>query len=171
MHTVIRRYEGAGDSAEVARRAVEEFGPMLRDRPGFQGYYVVDAGDGVLATISVFDTEEAAVETTSAAAAWVRENLPELAENPPQVTAGSTAGETMETPARSSIRRASRCASGTPRVWIPTSATSSSSGLPSMISWAILERVLSSPSASRRDLPCTGACVVIRLLSGLAGPG
>ena len=42
MHTVIRRYEGAGDSAEVARRAVEEFGPMLRDRPGFQGYYVVD---------------------------------------------------------------------------------------------------------------------------------
>ena len=99
MHTVIRRYEGAGNSAEVARRAVEEFGPMLRDRPGFQGYYVVDAGDGVLATISVFDTEEAAVETTSAAAAWVRENLPELAENPPQVTAGSTAGVTMETPA------------------------------------------------------------------------
>src|SRR4029077_5863782 len=62
MHTVIRRYEGAGDSAEVARRAVEEFGPMLMDRPGFQGYYVVDAGDGVLATISVFDTEEAAIE-------------------------------------------------------------------------------------------------------------
>jgi len=99
MHTVIRRYEGAGDSAEVARRAVEEFGPMLRDRPGFQGYYVVDAGDGVLATISVFETEEAAIETTSAAAAWVRENLPELAANPPQVTAGSTTGVAMETPA------------------------------------------------------------------------
>ena len=92
MHTVIRRYEGAGDSAEVARRAVEEFGPMLKGRPGFQGYYVVDAGDGVLATISVFDTKEAALETTSAAAAWVQENLPELAANPPQVTAGSTAG-------------------------------------------------------------------------------
>jgi hypothetical protein len=99
MHTVIRRYEGAGNSAEVARRAVEEFGPMLRDRPGFQGYYVVDAGDGVLATISVFETEEAAIETTSAAAAWVRENLPELAANPPQVTAGSTTGVAMETPA------------------------------------------------------------------------
>ena len=60
MHTVIRRYEGAEDSTEVARRAVEEFGPMLRDRPGFQGYCVVDAGDGVLATITVFETEEAA---------------------------------------------------------------------------------------------------------------
>jgi hypothetical protein len=76
----------------VARRAVEEFGPMLKDRPGFQGYYVVDAGDGVLATISVFDTEEAALETTPAEAAWVRENIPELADIPPQVTGGSTAG-------------------------------------------------------------------------------
>ena len=99
MHTVIRRYEGAGDSAEVCRRAVEEFGPMLSSRPGFQGYWAVDAGDGVLATITVFDTEEAAVETTSAAAAWVRENLPELASIPPQVTAGATAGVMAETPA------------------------------------------------------------------------
>jgi hypothetical protein len=43
MHTVIRRYEGVGDTAEVARRAVEEFGPMLSARPGFQGYWAVDA--------------------------------------------------------------------------------------------------------------------------------
>ena len=48
MHTVIRRYEGVEDTAEVARRAVGEFGPMLSARPGFQGYYVVDAGDGVV---------------------------------------------------------------------------------------------------------------------------
>jgi hypothetical protein len=40
----------------------------------------------------VFETEEAAVESTSAAAAWVRENLPELASMPPQVTAGVTSG-------------------------------------------------------------------------------
>jgi heme-degrading monooxygenase HmoA len=99
MYTVIRRYEGADDSAEVVRRAVEEFAPMLRERPGFQGYYAVDAGDGVLATITVFETEEAAVESTSAAAAWVRENLPELASMPPQVTAGVTSGVGAETPA------------------------------------------------------------------------
>src|SRR6266568_4394835 len=63
MHTVIRRYEGVGDTAEVARRAVEEFGPMLSDRPGFQGYWAIDAGDGVAATITVFDTEEQATES------------------------------------------------------------------------------------------------------------
>ena len=99
MHTVIRRYEGAADSAEVCRRAVEEFAPTLAARPGFQGYYAVDAGDGVLATISVFETEEAALETIPAAAAWVRENLPELADLPPQVTAGSTLGMGAEAPA------------------------------------------------------------------------
>jgi len=41
-------------------------------------------------------TEEAALETTSAAAAWVRQNIPELAELAPQVTAGSTAGVAAE---------------------------------------------------------------------------
>lgn len=99
MHTVIRRYEGAGDSAEVCRRAVEEFAPMLAERPGFQGYWAVDAGDGVLATITVFETEEAALESTSAAKAWVAENLPELAALPPQVTAGATTGVMGEVPA------------------------------------------------------------------------
>jgi hypothetical protein len=99
MFTVIRRYEGAGDSAEVCRRAVSEFGPMLSERPGFQGYWAVDAGDGVLATITVFESEDEAVASTSAAASWVRENLPEIASIQPQVTAGSTTGVMAETPA------------------------------------------------------------------------
>lgn len=99
MHTVIRRYEGVEDTAEVARRAVEEFGPMLKDRPGFQGYWVVDAGNGVMATITVFETEDAAVDSTSAAADWIRESLPELASNTPQVTVGSTTGVMAEAPA------------------------------------------------------------------------
>lgn len=99
MHTVIRRYEGVQDTGEVARRSVEEFGPMLRDRPGFQGYWVVDAGDGVLATITVFETEDAAVDSTNAAASWVRENMAEMVQNPPQVTAGSTTGVMAEAPA------------------------------------------------------------------------
>jgi hypothetical protein len=99
MHTVIRRYDGIGDTAEVARRAVEEFGPQLSARAGFQGYWAVDAGNGVLATISVFDSEEAANESTAAAAAWVREALPELADSTPQVTAGATSGMGPDTSA------------------------------------------------------------------------
>jgi hypothetical protein len=99
MHTVIRRYQGVIDTAEVARRAVEEFAPTLRDAPGFQAYWVVDAGDGVLATISVFDSEEAAQESTAAAATWVQENLPNQVPNPPQVTKGDASGVTAGVPA------------------------------------------------------------------------
>jgi len=96
MHTVIRRYQGVQNPAEVARRAVEEFAPTLRDQPGFQGYWVVDAGEGVLATISVYDSEETAADSSAAAATWVQENLPNLVPNPPQVTAGAATGVMAE---------------------------------------------------------------------------
>jgi heme-degrading monooxygenase HmoA len=99
MYTVIRRYQGVQDATEVARRAVEEFAPQIRDQPGFQGYWVVNAGDGVLATISVFETEEAAAESTAAAATWVQENLAQLVPNPPRVTSGDTTGVPAGVPA------------------------------------------------------------------------
>jgi heme-degrading monooxygenase HmoA len=99
MYTVIRRYQGVADSTEVARRALDEFAPQLRDQPGFQGYWVVDAGDGVMATITVFETEDAAVASNAASATWVQENLPNLVPNPPRVTAGETTGVSAEVPA------------------------------------------------------------------------
>ena len=99
MYTVIRRYQGVLDNAEVVRRAIEEFAPQLLGKPGFQGYWVVDGGDGVVATISVYDSEEAAADSTAAAATWVQENLGTLVPNPPRVTSGDTIGVTAEVPA------------------------------------------------------------------------
>ena len=99
MYTVIRRYQDVQDTAEVARRAVEEFAPQLRDQPGFQGYWVVNGGDGVLATITVFESEEAAADSTAAAATWVQENMPNLVPSPPRVTSGETIGVAAEVPA------------------------------------------------------------------------
>ena len=49
-------------------------------------------GEGVIATITVFETEEAAVASTAAARSWVQESLPEIASLTPQVTAGATTG-------------------------------------------------------------------------------
>jgi len=99
MYTVIRRYQDVQDTAEVARRAVEEFAPQLRDQPGFQGYWVVNGGDGILATITVFESEEAAAASTAAAATWVQENMPNLVPSPPRVTSGETTGVMAEVPA------------------------------------------------------------------------
>ena len=96
MYTVIRRYEGVHDPDEAIRRASTEFGPMLAERAGFQGYYLIDAGDGVIATITVFETREAAEDSTVAARGWVAERLADLLPNPPQVTAGMTTGVAAE---------------------------------------------------------------------------
>src|SRR6186997_2189894 len=65
----------------------------------------------------------------------------------------STAPRSGAAPARSSISRRRRCASGTPRVWMPTSATRVRSGFASMISCAIRDSVRRSASASRRTVP------------------
>jgi heme-degrading monooxygenase HmoA len=99
MYTVIRRYQGVQDSAQVVRRAIDEFAPQLRDQPGFQGYWVLDAGDGVVATITAFDTEEDAVASNAASATWVQENVANLVPSPPRVTAGETIGVTAGVPA------------------------------------------------------------------------
>ena len=61
----------------------------------------------------------------------------------------STVPSATSTPLNSSISRRRRCASETPRVWMPTSATRSSSGFRSTISCAIRGSVRESASASR----------------------
>nr|WP_257018856.1 hypothetical protein [Streptomyces sp. TLI_235] len=76
------------DPAEAGRRVAEEFLPLLRRVPGFVAYYWVDAGDGVMASTSVFEDEAGAERSIAEAADFVRDNLASLLPNPPQVTAG-----------------------------------------------------------------------------------
>ena len=74
MHVSIRRYKT--DSApEVARRVNEQFVNRISNVTGFLAYYVIDTGEGVLTSISVFETKDAAEESHRVAAAWVAESL------------------------------------------------------------------------------------------------
>ena len=88
MYATIRRYEGVTDPAEDRRRVREEFVPLLKDMPGFVAYYEVDAGNGVMATVSIFEDRAGAEASTERAAEWVQESIASLAPNPPAVTAG-----------------------------------------------------------------------------------
>ncbi len=90
MYTSIRRYEGLspGTIEEIVKVVEEGFVPIVSAGAGFIGYHLVDAGGGVMATISVFETEAAAEESNRAAASWVKEALSTLLPNPPQITAG-----------------------------------------------------------------------------------
>lgn len=88
MYATVRRYDGVTDPGEAGRRVAEGFVPIISEVPGFVAYYWVDAGDGVMVSTSVYETQDGAEQSNSKAAEWVKENLASLLPNPPQITAG-----------------------------------------------------------------------------------
>ena len=89
MYTAVRTYTTT-DPAELARRVRDEFLPIVRDVPGFIGYYVVDGGGGKIASITVCTDAAGVEESNSRAASWVQERLAELVSDGPNVIAGDT---------------------------------------------------------------------------------
>jgi hypothetical protein len=91
MFATIRRYEAIeqGRADELVKKADETLLPSLSELPGFDGYYLIEAGDGVMSSIGFFDTKEQADESTRIASNWVREQKLETAlPNPPKITSG-----------------------------------------------------------------------------------
>jgi hypothetical protein len=91
MHATIRRYEAIDKTrtTEVVKKAQDSLLPRLSEMPGFSGYYLIEAGDGVFSSVGFFDTEAHAEESTRVASTWVREeNLEKALPNPPKVTSG-----------------------------------------------------------------------------------
>jgi hypothetical protein len=91
MQATIRRYEGvdAARTNEVVERVNETLVPQLRELPGFSGYYVLDAGNGVISSVSLFETSEQAEESTKLVAEWISdENLDTAIPNAPKITSG-----------------------------------------------------------------------------------
>jgi hypothetical protein len=91
MYVAVRRYEGVNDPQKVAQLAEEHFVPIISELPGFVAYYLVDAGDGVIATTSVFEHKDAEEESNFLAGQFVAEHLASMVPNPPQITAGEVA--------------------------------------------------------------------------------
>jgi hypothetical protein len=59
--------------------------PRLSKLPGFKGYYLMEAGDGVVRSTSLFDTSSQAEDSTRVAAEWTQEKLEKLVPNAPKV--------------------------------------------------------------------------------------
>jgi len=73
---------------EAAKRAEAGIGPILQRNPGFRGYYIVDAGDGVGCSITVFESREAAESSREEVMGWIEKNLSDQFREPPLITAG-----------------------------------------------------------------------------------
>jgi hypothetical protein len=101
MYAAIRRYnvfEGAAD--RIIERVNTGFLPTLRESPGFVAYFVVDAGDGTMAAVTVFEDREGAESSNRAATEWVRQQLGGLVKSAPVILTGEVKTHTLESAAR-----------------------------------------------------------------------
>jgi hypothetical protein len=91
MYATIRRYEGVDESrtAEITRKANEELIPRLSELSGFTGYFLFEPANGVLTSISLFETSSDLDESNRVAARVLQEeNLQAAMPNPPKITSG-----------------------------------------------------------------------------------
>ena len=88
MDVAVGRYEGVTDPQKVAQLGEESFVPIISEMPGFVAHYLVDAGDGVMVAVSVFEHKDAEEQSTFSAGEFIAEHLAHLRPNPPQITAG-----------------------------------------------------------------------------------
>jgi hypothetical protein len=91
MHATIRRYEGIDKARtdELTNKVSETYLPRVSKLDGFRGYYLIETNEGVMSSISFFDTMAQADESTRLSATWLRdEKLETIVPNPPKVTGG-----------------------------------------------------------------------------------
>lgn len=91
MHATIRRYEGVDQTrtVELTSKINETLVPKLSKLPGFKGYYLIEAGNGVFSSLGLFDSPEQLEESTKVASTWVRDEKLETAfPNAPKITSG-----------------------------------------------------------------------------------
>jgi hypothetical protein len=87
MYATIRVYSGSSELADALVENESEVKRIIQGIDGFKAYYLVRTSDGA-ASVSVYENESGAEESNRAAAAWIRENLPDLSVSAPQVSAG-----------------------------------------------------------------------------------
>jgi hypothetical protein len=87
MQASVRRYR-TRDIEALERKVEEEFIDQVKQVDGFVGYYVIDGGNGDVASVTVCETATALQKITKLAGDWVRESVGDLVEGQPDVVAG-----------------------------------------------------------------------------------
>jgi hypothetical protein len=91
MHATIRRYDGVDQNRtdELTGKANETLVPTLEKLPGFVGFYLIEAGNGVFSSLALFETPEQGKVSTNVVARWIHdEKLETLIPNEPKTTSG-----------------------------------------------------------------------------------
>jgi hypothetical protein len=100
MHATIRRYEGVDQNraTELTGKVNESLVPKLSKLPGFEGYYLIEAGNGVFSSLGLFETFEQGEESTKVVAAWIKdEKFDTVLPTAPKITSGKVVAHTLAT--------------------------------------------------------------------------
>ena len=91
MFATIRRYEGVDQNrtVELTNKVTQTLLPKLEQLPGFAGYYLIEAEDGIFSSLGLFETAEQGKDSSTLVASWIREEkLETLIPNTPKITTG-----------------------------------------------------------------------------------
>jgi hypothetical protein len=87
MYVAIRRYVGNSALADQLAARSDEIKAVIEPVRGFNSYYLVRADDGA-ASITVCEDRSGAEESNRAASDWIKQNMPDVAASPPEISAG-----------------------------------------------------------------------------------
>ena len=91
MFATIRRYDGVDQNrtTELTTKVNETLVPKLSKLPGFAGYYLIEAENGIFSSLGLYETAEQGKESSNVVASWIRdEKLESMIPNPPKITSG-----------------------------------------------------------------------------------
>ncbi len=87
MYATVRTYSAASELADALVGKAADVKDLIKGIDGFKAYYLIRTADGAV-SVSVYEDQAGADASTAAAAAFIRENLPDLSVAAPQVSAG-----------------------------------------------------------------------------------
>ena len=88
LHATICRYDGVTGSTEDVTVAGRRLASALSAAPGFVSYALLDAGDGMIVSVNVFEDRAGLEAGHRFMVQWVAEHLTALLPRPPQIIAG-----------------------------------------------------------------------------------
>lgn len=88
LHATICRYDGITGPIDEVMRAGRQLAFALSQAPGFVTYALLDAGHGVLVSITVFEERADLEAADQLVGSWVAEHLAASLPHPPEVIAG-----------------------------------------------------------------------------------
>ena len=96
MYATIRRYEGVDTArtTELTGKINEKLVPELKKLPGFAGYYLIEADNGVMSSLGLFETADQADASAKFVAQWIRdEHFDTALPNAPKITNGKVVAQ------------------------------------------------------------------------------